>query len=82
MKETIYTIPLNEAYEEESECPLCFLEKKLEDEALEYALGAAMMEPDYRVESNEVGYCNRHFERLLAMPNKLSLALVLETHLK
>ena len=49
---------------------------------MEYALGAAMMEPDYRVESNEVGYCNRHFERLLAMPNKLSLALVLETHLQ
>jgi len=82
MKETIYTIPLNEAYEENSECPLCFLEKKLEDEALEYALGAAMMEPDYRVESNEIGYCNRHFERLLAMPNKLGLSLVLETHLQ
>ncbi len=82
MKEKIYTIPVNEAYETAEECPLCFLEKKLEDEALDYALGAAMMEPDYRVKSNETGYCNRHFECLNKMPNKLSLALVLETHLE
>lgn len=82
MKEQIYTIPVNEAYETGSECPLCFLEKRLEDEALEYALGAAMMEPDYRVKSNETGYCNKHFERLNSMPNKLGLALVLETHLE
>ncbi len=81
MKETIYTIPVNEAYESGADCPLCFLRDKLEREALDYGLGAAMMEPDYRVESNELGYCNRHFEMLCAMPNKLSLALVLQTHL-
>jgi len=81
MKEQIYTIPVNEAYDSGCECPLCYLEKKLEAEALEYGLGAAMMEPDYRIESNEKGYCNRHFEMLDKMPNKLSLSLVLETHL-
>ena len=48
MKETIYTIPINEAYDENCECPLCFLYSRLEKEAVEYALGAAMMEPDYR----------------------------------
>lgn len=82
MKEQIYTIPVSEAYETDCECPMCFLEKRLEDEALQYALGAAMMEPDYRVKSNETGYCNKHFERLNAMSNKLGLALVLETHLE
>lgn len=80
MKEKIYTIPINEAYDTDCECPLCILEKKIEDEAIEYALGAAMMEPDYRTESNEKGYCRRHFEQLFAAPNKLSLALVLDTY--
>ena len=82
MKEKIYTIPINESFEQDCECPFCYLEKKLEKEAVEYALGPAMMEPDYRIISNEKGYCNKHFSMMLAMPNKLSLALVLETHLK
>ncbi len=81
MKEKIYTIPVNEAFESECSCPLCLIEKRLENEAVEYALGAAMMEPDYRIESNEKGYCRRHFSQLIKSPNKLSLALVLETHL-
>ena len=46
MKDRIYTIPVNEAFDKHSECPLCTLAKKLEDEAVEYAIGAAMMEPD------------------------------------
>lgn len=79
MKEQIYTIPINEAYETDCECPLCLLEKKSEREAVEYSLGAAMMEPDYRVESNDKGYCRKHFEMMFQKPNKLSLALVMET---
>lgn len=79
MKEQIYTIPINEAYETDCECPLCLLEKKSEQDAVEYALGAAMMEPDFRVESNDKGYCRKHFEMMFQKPNKLSLALVMET---
>lgn len=82
MKEKIYTIPINESFEEESECPFCYLENKLEREAVDYALGAAMMEPDFRIISNEKGYCRRHFTMMINSPNKLSLALVLDTHLK
>ena len=81
MKEKIYTIPVNEAYDKDCECPLCELEKQLEYEAVEYALGAAMMEPDFRIESNEKGYCNRHFKQMFDAHNKLALALVLENHL-
>lgn len=82
MQEQIYTIPVNEAYDTPCECPLCLLEKKLEDEAVDYALGAAMMEPDYRIKSNEKGFCNRHISQMYERPNKLSLALVLDTHLE
>lgn len=81
MKETIYTIPINEAYENDSECPLCDLEKSLEKESVEYSLGAAMMEPDFRIESNEKGYCRHHFSQMFNASNKLPLALILDTHL-
>jgi len=80
-KETIYTIPINEAFEAETECPLCEIAKRLEKEAIEYALGPAMMEPDHRELSNEKGYCNHHFRMLFKAENKLPLALVLDTHL-
>lgn len=80
MKEKIYTIPINESFDQDLECPFCFIEKNLETDAVKYALGAAMMEPDYRINSNDKGYCNKHFSMMIAQPNKLSLALVLETH--
>ena len=54
MKEQIYTIPVNEVYDTDCECPLCELEKKLEKETLDYTLGAAMMEPEFRMESKRI----------------------------
>lgn len=81
MKEKIYTIPINEAFDEACECPLCLIEKRLEREAVEYELGAAMMEPDHRELSNEKGFCKKHLEMMFEKENKLSLALVLDTHL-
>ena len=81
MKEKIYTIPLNEAFETDCECPLCKLEQQLEQESIDYTLGAAMMEPDFRTESNEKGFCRHHYSMLFSKQNKLSLSLILETHL-
>ena len=81
MKEQIYTIPVNEVYDTDCSCPLCELENRIERESVEYALGAAMMEPDFRVESNERGYCRVLYAKLFEKPNKLSLALILDTHL-
>lgn len=82
MEEKIYTIPINEAIDEGSECPFCIIAKKLEDESVDYTLGAAMMEPDYRILCNEKGFCNHHSSMLFKKPNKLSLALVLDTRLE
>lgn len=82
MKETIYTIPVNEAYNTDCECPMCILEKNLEKEAVEYSLGPAMMEPDFREQSNKIGFCLKHFEMMFSSPSKLPLALVLDTHVE
>ena len=62
LKETIYTIPVTDAFNMPCECPICILEKKLEDNTIESTLGASMMEPNARMESNKKGYCKKHFE--------------------
>lgn len=82
MKERIYSIPLTEALEENSGCPLCTLEKKLQEQAVEYFLGPSMMEPDSREMTNEKGFCKNHIKMLFDRNNRLSLALMLETHIK
>lgn len=81
MKETIYTIPINEAFEAKCGCPLCTLRRKLERDSVEYIMGAAMMEPDVRIETNRRGFCSKHYAQMLGMKGRLSLALTLESRL-
>ena len=82
MAEQLYTIPINEAFEEYAGCPMCRLRQKLERQILDYIMGAAMMEPDIRIVTNQLGFCRSHFHRMLGMGNRLSLALMLESHLQ
>ena len=81
MTEKNYTIPINEEFDKYDGCPICRLHEKLERQSLEYIMGAAMMEPDVRIETNKKGFCGRHYRDMLSMKNRLSLALMLETHL-
>lgn len=81
MKETIYTIPLSESLEQDSECPFCYLENKLESEQIDYCLGPAMMEPGHRILSNIKGYCRRHMDQLAGAKRALPFALVLDTRM-
>lgn len=82
MKETIYTIPVNEAFESDCFCPLCQLRLQLEQSRVTYTLGPSMMEPDSRMLTNQNGFCAHHYQMLLRETNKLSLALILDTHLE
>ena len=81
MIEKIYTIPVNEAFDLYSGCPICALYKKLEDNELDIILGGAMMEPDIRIQTNEKGFCGKHFDIMFSMKNRLGLALMIESHL-
>jgi len=82
MKEKIYTIPVTDAFNTDCECPMCVLEKKLEDENIEYVLGPFLMEPEGRMETNENGFCRRHFELLYnTRANRLGLGLIVDTHM-
>ncbi len=82
MKETIYTIPVNEVFSEECFCPFCKLYKRLDEEEIRYALGPAMMEPDYRAITNEKGFCKYHIRELNSLPRALAMSLVLQSHFK
>ena len=82
MKEKIYTIPVNEAFDQNGECPLCALHKKLESDTLNYMLGSSYMEEDVRAETDKYGFCKDHYLRMFQAGNRLGLALMLHTHLK
>lgn len=81
MEERIYTIPVNEAFESDDGCPFCRLHKKLEDDELDLILGASMMEPDIRIQTNKLGFCGKHNSRMFNMKNRLGMALMMESHL-
>lgn len=86
MPEKIYTIPVNEAFEAsrdepERGCPFCALYNGLEENELERILGAAMMEPDVRIETNEKGFCDTHYKMMFVRKNRLGMGLMLESHL-
>ncbi len=81
MAERIYTIPVNETFEVKDGCPICRLRDILEERALEYVLGPAMMESDVRIETNKKGFCKEHFFMLAKRRSRLPLALIMETHL-
>ncbi len=82
MRESILTIPVNEVFEPREGCPICRMRDTVEQHICEYIMGAAMMEPDVRMETNEQGFCFTHFEMLLQQNNRLSLGLMLNSYLE
>lgn len=81
MRESILTIPINEIFEPKCGCPICSMRNMLENRTVEYIMGAAMMEPDVRIETNRLGFCKEHFDMMQKQKNRLSLALMLQTRL-
>ena len=84
--EQIYTIPVNEAFDDSRDnpscgCPICTLFRRLEEDELQLILGASMMEPDIRIKTNEAGFCRTHYDMMFVRKNRLGMALTLESHL-
>lgn len=82
MRDDITTIPVSEVFEPCDGCPICRLRNTLEERVVDYITGAAMMEPDVRQETNKQGFCITHYRQMLAKRNRLSVALMLESHLE
>ena len=82
MKETICTIPINDIFMPKDGCPICRMEKMLEEQYVDFITGDAMMVPDVRIQTNKKGFCHRHFSQMFVKGQKLPNALILESHLQ
>jgi len=83
MQDSIYTIPVSEAFEKDCECPICELKARFENDTVQYYVGPSLMEPDNRIETNKTGFCARHFELMYnTKANRLGLGLVLDTYMQ
>ena len=83
MREKIDTIPVNEAFRSEDECPFCYLERQAEQRAIRYIAGpgASYMEPLIRGRTDSRGFCRTHMKKLFDYGNSLGNALILQTYL-
>lgn len=81
MRDNICTIPVSEIFEEKDGCPICRMRDTAEEKALDYIMGAAMMEPDVRQQTNKKGFCSEHLLQMMSRRGRLPLALMLDSHL-
>lgn len=80
MKEQLFTIPVNDAFRRDCECPVCSLHQELEQNSIEYTMGPSYMEDDNRAMTDKLGFCQHHIQMLYHQKNRLGLALMLKTH--
>ena len=81
MKEKIFTIPVNDAFDSGCECPVCYMKRELENAAVEYTMGPSYMEDDIRAKTDELGFCEKHIKDVYNCENRLGFALVMKTHM-
>jgi hypothetical protein len=82
MKEKLYTIPLNDAVNAGDECPFCFVERSVEQDLIDFILGAgsSYMEADIRDLTDREGFCRAHWQKLYDYGNTLGNGWILKTH--
>ncbi|CRZ33424.1 hypothetical protein DFR55_11912 [Herbinix hemicellulosilytica] len=81
MKDKLYTIPVNDAFDKGGECPLCNMIDELEQKAIDFTMGPSYMEDDVRGETSRLGFCERHIELLYKNQNRLGLSLIIKSHM-
>ncbi|MCI8927407.1 MAG: hypothetical protein HFI97_06560 [Lachnospiraceae bacterium] len=82
MKETLYTIPLNDAVGAGDECPFCYIEREVEQDLMDFVLGSgsSYMESDVREATDKAGFCRAHFKKMFDYGNTLGNGWILKTH--
>ena len=84
MKEQLYTIPLNDAFAADDECPFCYIEQKVEQDLLDFTLGSgsSLLERGIRDMTDKAGFCRYHFQKMFQYGNTLGNAWILKTHFR
>lgn len=80
MKEQLYSIPVNDAFAADCECPVCQMYHKLETDSVEYTMGPSYMEDDTRALTDAKGFCGKHIKMVYGQDNRLGMAWVMKTH--
>ena len=81
MRDDICTIPVSEVFEVNDGCPICRMRDTIERRIIDYIMGDAMMEPDVRIETNRLGFCEHHYDKMLSHRGRLQLSLMLQIEL-
>lgn len=84
MKEKLYTIPLMDAFRENDECPFCYIERDVEQNALDFVLGpdASYMQEHVREETDKIGFCREHYKKMYEYGQTLANALIIDTRMR
>ena len=83
-EEKIYTIPLMDAFKAEDECPFCFIERNLEQHAMDFVLGsgASYMKMMSGQKQMKWDFAERTTKKMFDYGNRLGCGLILTTHFK
>ena len=79
MKYHISTGLIIDKFNDQCDCPLCEIQKIVEDQLIYEFLNDAVMEDNTRIKVNKTGFCDKHYDMLHLGQNKLSLALQIST---
>ena len=82
MPEILYEIPVNDIFGRPCECPVCAMQKKLDDDEVAFAMGPSYMEDDIRLTTDKIGFCAHHMQMMYDFENRLGLGLILNTHMQ
>lgn len=73
---------IKDKFKVDCECPLCEIQKVVEEQFLHEFLNDAVMEDNTRIKVGKLGFCARHFDMLFSRQNKLSVALQIRTRVE
>ena len=75
---------MNDAMDADDECPFCYVERKTEQELMDFVLGscASYMESDTREATDKAGFCRVHQKKMFDYGNALGNGWILKTYYK
>ena len=79
MQYHIQTTPIWEVFQTPCNCPMCELEKRINERLIRQYTDEAVMIPEFRIKVNKYGFCATHSKMLFNGGNKLGVALQMMT---
>jgi len=78
MKQEIFTFPLWDAFQENTECPLCHIMEKAEESYISGLFRDMVNDVNFHRSLEHMSFCSTHFQQLLNYRDKFGLALIVD----